>query len=205
MEANLPPGLPPSSAEPTSTEPPEPSDKILIEGCRVGDAFAWEQIVSKYQRLVMSVPLSFGFDSAESEDIAQITFTILMQSLDNLRSVDHLGSWLYTVSQRHTWRALKRNQRTAPETLDENISEARVVFGREGITDLDRRDLTEWINQGLNKLGPRCQALLTALYFDPDEPDYVTIAQRLNVPVGSIGPTRARCLKTLQQILQRIE
>ncbi len=177
----------------------------MIEGCRAGDALAWEQLISKYQRLVLSVPLSFGFDSAESEDIAQITFTILMQSLDSLRTVDHLSSWLYTVAQRHTWRAVKRNQRTAPEALDENISEARVVFGREGLTDLDRRDLVEWINQGLNKLGARCQALLTALYFDPDEPDYATIAVQLNVPVGSIGPTRARCLKTLQQILQRSE
>ena len=78
-----------------------------------------------------------------------------------------------------------------------------MVFGREGINEFDRRDLAEWINQGLNKLGARCQNLLTALYFDPDEPDYATIATRLKLPIGSIGPTRARCLKTLQQILQR--
>ena len=197
MEAKPSLDLPSDSAELV------PADALLIEGCRAGDGLAWEQLISKYQRLILSVPLSFGFDSAEAEDIAQITFTILMQSLDNLRSIEYLGSWLYTVAQRHTWRALKRNQRTAPEAIDENMAESRVVFGREGLNDLERWELVEWINQGLSRLGSRCQELLVALYFDPEEPDYAAIAKRLNMPLGSIGPTRARCLKSLQQILQR--
>ena len=153
----------------------------------------------------MSVPLSYGFDSAESEDIAQITFTILMQSLNNLRTVEYLGSWLYTVARRHTWRALKRNQRTSPEALDDNIAEAQVLFGREGLTELDRRELVEWINQALNQLDQRGQLLLTALYFDPNEPDYVAIAKQLGIPLGSIGPMRGRYLKKLQRILQQVQ
>ena len=203
MEAEPPLGLSSDATDPTTQEPTDPSDKVLIDGCRAGDAQAWDQLINKYQRLVMSVPLSFGFDTTEAEDIAQITFTILMQSLDNLRNVEHLGSWLYTVAQRHTWRSLKRNQKNAPEVIDDNLAESRVVFGREGLNDLERWELADWLNQGLHRLGQRCQELLMALYFDPDEPDYAQIAKRLKMAVGSIGPTRARCLKTLQQLLVR--
>ena len=58
------------------------------------------------------------------------------------------------------------------------------------------------MHESLNRLGGRCRQLLLALYFDPAEPSYAEVAARLNMPVGSIGPTRARCLAKLKTLLE---
>lgn len=183
------------------TQSPRVSDRSLIERCRTGDQTAWEELVEKYQRLVMSVPLSFHFGHEEAEDIAQIVFTILMQCLDSLRHLDNISSWLYTVAQRHTWRALKRSQRNAAEPLNDNTAESRAFLSSQGLPESERMELAEWLNQGLLQLNPRCQKLLVALYLDPEEPLYSEIVERLNIPLGSIGPTRARCLEQLRRLL----
>ncbi|MGH2524402.1 MAG: hypothetical protein ACRDH2_17990, partial [Anaerolineales bacterium] len=65
----------------------------------------------------------------------------------------------------------------------------------------ERWERLEWLNQGLNLLDERCRNLLLALYFDPEQPAYAQVAERLGMPVGSIGPTRARCLEKMKQNL----
>ncbi|MEZ4677629.1 MAG: hypothetical protein R2932_25780 [Caldilineaceae bacterium] len=64
-----------------------------------------------------------------------------------------------------------------------------------------RWELAEWLDSGFRHLNERCQKLLLALYFDSDEPSYATIAQQLAMAEGSIGPTRARCLQRLKELL----
>jgi DNA-directed RNA polymerase specialized sigma24 family protein len=67
---------------------------------------------------------------------------------------------------------------------------------------MERWELTEWLNHGLLMLNKRCRDLLLALYFETSDPSYSDIAARIGMPVGSVGPTRARCLERLKQILQ---
>ena len=178
------------------------SDQDLIDACRQGSAAAWDTLLNKYERLVFSIPLNYGLTGEDAADIAQITFTILIQSLGSLQPGTRLAPWLATVARRHTWRLLERRRRehvNANQDLSESLY---AVTDDTSLRRMERWELVEWLEQGLAQLDERCTRLLVALYFDPDQPSYEGIAQRFGVPVGSIGPTRARCLERLRQLLR---
>ena len=179
------------------------SDRDLIRRCREGSAGAWHQLLNKYERLVYSIPLRYGLSRDDAADIAQITFTILIQSLDGLAEDSRLGPWLATVARRHTWRLLERNRReAASERLEgTDIAESAVVLGRSDADSIEHWELTEWLDAGLSKISEPCRKLLLALYFQPERSSYAEVAERLEMPVGSIGPSRARCIKRLKQML----
>src|SRR5262245_42743762 len=178
------------------------TDRDLIRACRAGDARAWERLLDKYERLVFSISLNYGLTTDDAADITQITFTILLQNLNTLPDEIHLSPWLATVARRHTWRLLARNRREAVD-LDEDLAGNEAVG--EIVDDRERWELAEWLNQGLSMLDERCRLLLLALYFDAEQPSYAQVADHLNLPVGSIGPTRARCLEQMKQRLSTIE
>lgn len=177
------------------------TDDELIAACRRGDSAAWETVLNKYERLVYSIPLNHGLTREDAADIAQLTFTILLQSLDSLQPNSRLGPWLATVARRHTWRLLERRRR---ETLaDEgDLVDSMVLRDDSDRHGRERAELAEWLHQGLNRIGQRCRDLLLALYFDENNPSYADIAQKMNMREGSIGPTRARCLARLREFLE---
>jgi RNA polymerase sigma factor (sigma-70 family) len=178
-------------------------DRDLILGCRQGSTGAWQQLLNKYKGLVYSIPLRYGLSRDDAADIVQLTFTILVQSMDKLPEDSRLGSWLATVARRHTWRLLERNRReSASERLEgTDIAESAVVLGKSDADSIEHWELTEWLDAGLSKIGERCRELLLALYFQPERSAYAAVAARLGIPIGSIGPRRARCLKSLRQVL----
>jgi RNA polymerase sigma factor (sigma-70 family) len=179
------------------------SDQHLIRSCREGNPGAWQRLLNKYERLVYSIPLRYGLSNEDAADITQTTFTILIESLGALPENSRLGSWLATVARRHTWRLLKRSRReTASERLDSrDLSEDAVLLGRSDADSIEHWELAEWLNRGLSNIGERCRELLLALYFQPERSSYAAVVERLGMPIGSIGPTRARCLKRLKQVL----
>jgi RNA polymerase sigma factor (sigma-70 family) len=175
------------------------SDAALISACRRGDRRAWNQLVKRYERLVFSIPLNYGLSREDAADITQLTFSILIQSIDKIADDSRLGPWLAVVARRHTWRLMERNRRETtgaegdlPESPLPDESSAR---------SMERWELLDWLDQGLAKISDHCRELLLALYFSPEEPSYAEVAARLEMPVGSIGPTRARCLKQLREKL----
>jgi len=178
------------------------TDRDLIRACRSGDARAWERLLDKYERLVFSISLNYGLTTDDAADVTQITFTILLQNLNTLPDEIRLSSWLATVARRHTWRLMARNRREA-------VNPGEDLAGNEGVggivDDRERRELAEWLYQGLSSLDERCRQLLLALYFDAEQPSYAQIAEHLKMPIGSIGPTRARCLEQMRQSLQTVE
>jgi RNA polymerase sigma factor (sigma-70 family) len=176
------------------------SDRDLILACRKGDSRAWRAVLDRYERLVFSIPLNYGLSREDAADIAQLTFTILIQSLDTLREDSRLGPWLATVARRHTWRLLERNRREGT-VQEKDLAESATLLLGKSEESIERWELVEWLNEGLSLISEPCQRLLQALYFDPQQPSYAEVAQRLNMPVGSVGPTRARCLKKLRQAL----
>jgi RNA polymerase sigma factor (sigma-70 family) len=175
------------------------SDRDLILGCREGDSAAWQALLDRYERLVFSIPLNYGLSREDAADIAQLTFSILIQSLDTLREDSSLGAWLATVARRHTWRLMERNRREGTGA-QRDLAESATLLGRNE-EEIERWELLEWLNEGLSLVSEACRRLLQALYFDPQQPSYAEVAEHLNMPVGSIGPTRARCLKSLRQAL----
>ncbi len=176
------------------------SDYDLIVACRNNDTNAWERLLDTYQRLVFSIPLNYGLTHDDAADITQLTFTIFLQSLETLREDSNLGAWLATVARRHTWRLLKRYHREQATSDIEVIKD--LGWNDPNTTNvLERWEVLEWLHAGLTRLDDRCHKLIIALYFDPQQVSYFEIAERLGIPVGSIGPTRARCLKRLKQVL----
>jgi len=169
------------------------SDEELLAACRRGDVSAWSLVLARYERLVFSVALRYGLSRDDAADIAQATFTALLQGLDDLREQDRLASWLATVARRQTWRLLERTRRERLETLNGD--------GPEADDEIAGWERAEWLHRGLDGLGEPCRELLATLYLDPAQPSYADVAARLRRPVGSIGPTRARCLARLRTIL----
>lgn len=158
---------------------------------------AWRSLLGKYERLVFSVPRKYGLSKEDAADVTQLTFTILVQSMDQLPEDSRLGGWLTTVARRHTWRLLERNRRQGigrHAVLDENITGG-------GTNPVESWELGEWLRQGLSLLGRSCKDLLFALYLDPTQPSYAEVAERLGMAVGSVGPTRIRCLERLRRML----
>ena len=178
------------------------TDRDLIRACRSGDARAWERLLDKYERLVFSISLNYGLTTDDAADVAQITFTILLQNLDTLPDDIRLPPWLATVARRHTWRLLAQNRREAVNP-DEDLAGNKALG--EMVDDRERRELAEWLYQGLSLLDERCRRLLLALYFDAEQPSYAQIADHLKIPIGSVGPTRARCLEQMRQSLHTAE
>lgn len=168
----------------------------LVEGCRRGDARAWDQFVDRYQRLVWSVPRSYRLPEADCDDVTQAVLLSALKHLDGLREVERLSAWLLTAAHRESWRVARGRGRTV-DLVGDFASVAEPDPGR--MAELETRSA---LRAGLDLLGDPCRALLVAL-FAVDDPHYPTIAQQLGMAVGSIGPTRARCIAKLKALLER--
>ena len=175
-------------------------DRDLILDCRNGDLGAWQRLLDRYERLVFSVPRRYGLSREDAADITQLTFTILFQGMDTLSEESTLGAWLTTVARRHTWRRLDRKRREEAGWYGSS-SEKISMLADTGAEDIERWELTEWLDYGLSLVGKPCRDLLSALYLDPKQPSYAEVAARLGMAVGSVGPTRIRCLKRLRRVL----
>lgn len=169
---------------------PPPSDAELIEGCRSGDADAWDTLVARYERLVFSVARRNGLERDDAADVTQVTFIALLDSLAALRADERLSSWLMTVARRQAWRVLRRRQVELPvATMTEVV---------DPLADWDR---VACVHDALRRLPRPCRDLLHALYFDPTEPSYAEVAAQLGRSIGGIGPMRARCLQRMRVLL----
>ena len=174
------------------------ADAELIRGCKKGQARSWDRLVKKYERLVFSIPRSYGLSPADAADVSQLTFTILIQSLDSLTEESNVKAWLATVARRHTWRVMGKGRREGTGKEDD-VADAPWLHGNEKPSE--RWETIDWLDEGLSKISGPCRKLLKALYLDEGEPSYAEISRTLNMPVGSIGPTRARCLQRLRSAL----
>ncbi len=171
-----------------------PSNGTLIDLCRVGDQRAWSALVTRYERLVYSIPLREGLDEEAAADITQATFEALHSSLEDLRSPEYLSQWLVTVCRRATWRRAAAEPTCSIDLVEDQI-DPTPDFSDDYLAAAELFDAVQ-------SLGEPCRSLIVGLFFDPTEPDYASIAVRLGRPVGSIGPLRGRCLAQLRRLLQ---
>lgn len=184
--------------------PTEHSDCQLIAACTQGEAWAWEALVDRYRRLVYSIPLRVGLSPEDAADVFQTVFTLLLKRAHTLRDPQGLAKWLITTAKRESWNVSRK--RTREPANDEAV--AVLMDSQEQVADT-RVEEGLWMDQamireGLGQLGGRCQELLELLYYDEGEPSYQDISQRLGMPVGSIGPSRTRCLGKLRTILEAL-
>jgi RNA polymerase sigma factor (sigma-70 family) len=173
------------------------SSATLVTRAAAGDAGAWEEIVDRYAPLVWSICRRFQLSGPETEDVAQNVWLLLVEHCGRLRDPAALPGWLATTTHRECLRALKGTQKSErPGTkLDETLQFASDTPIEEEILAAERN--AAW-RAAFAELPPRCRQLLAMLMADPPCP-YAEISAALNIPVGSIGPQRARCLQRLRR------
>jgi RNA polymerase sigma factor (sigma-70 family) len=167
----------------------------LVARARRGDRGAWDALVARYSRLVLSVARAHGLREADRDDVGQVVWLKLAQNLDRLTNPDAVGAWLATTSKRESLRLGTRGAREVPSEgeLFDGIADQQDV---EEIVLREERDRQLW--GAFARLSERCQSLLRLI---AEEWPYDEISRTLAMPVGSIGPTRQRCLDKLRALL----
>lgn len=185
------------------------SDAELIAACRLNEARAWERLVLRFERLIYTVPRRAGLDADEAADVFQTVFVRLHEHLDTLTQPERVQAWLVTTARRETLRRLRERQRELPlrktAASDDDADEIDPIDPDPLPEDLlDELQQRHRARTALAALHEPCRSLLGLLYGADDAPPYADIATRLGMPVGSIGPTRARCLAKLREAMQQL-
>ena len=173
----------------------------LVSRCQRGDSEAWSQVVDRFQALVYSIPKKYGLTEEDAADVFQTTFQSLLKNIDRISAAAALPKWLAVTAARESLKIRRIRGRTvdseaATRTLDE------VVAGEE--SDAERTaveaDQARRVREAVADMSEKCRKLLELLYFE-DDVSYQDVSTLLNIPVGAIGPTRARCLDKLRREL----
>jgi len=182
----------------------EDSDLQLVLACRRGDQLAWEKLIQRYQRLIYAIPRRAGLDEDRAAEIFQDVFTTLYQKLNDIQEPERLQAWLVTTARRKTLRAISKKMH-GRLVSDEPEDKAALIPDETPLPDEQLMILEEQhqIQIALSLLDPRCRMLLQMLFYQPEPASYAEIAAALEIPEGSIGPTRARCLAKLLHILKK--
>ncbi|MBL8878093.1 MAG: sigma-70 family RNA polymerase sigma factor [Phycisphaerales bacterium] len=167
----------------------------LIQRCLRGEQGAWDALVERYGRLVYSVPAKMGMTASDADDVFQTVFGIVLRKLDTLRDESRLAAWLIRTTYRECWRNRRRAMQYTP--VDEHAAASEPDEAE--IEQLERRQI---VREALCCLDAKCRRLIEVLFLQAETPDYQAVAVTLNMPIGSIGPTRARCFKKLETILR---
>jgi RNA polymerase sigma factor (sigma-70 family) len=170
-----------------------------VDDRRPGDAVDVDNLVVQHSPMLWHVARATGLSKQDAEDVLQTVWARLITHLDTIREPAAVVAWLVITTRREAWRVAEAGRKTQPAD-DEWLhaipdptadSEEHVVLAEE------YRAL--WA--ALHTLPPRCQELLRIVAFVP-RPDYDRVAAELGMNRGSVGPTRARCLKKLRDALQ---
>lgn len=170
----------------------------LVKQASSGDKAAWDEIVERYGNLVWSVARGFRLDAASAADVSQTTWLRLVENLDRIRDPERLAGWLATTTRNEALRLLRIGKRELPTVDIEVIGDPSFTDPAAALMATERDAAVLSAYQGLSE---SCQQLLRLLTADPPL-DYETIAEIIERPIGSIGPTRARCLEQLRRHLE---
>ena len=170
----------------------------LLSAARAGSEDALGQIVNELSPLLWQVARSAGLSQGDAEDVLQTVWMRLITHLDGIHDAGALTGWLVTTTKREAWRvrAAGRKQLPADQDVFADLPDKGPGSEEQVILEDQRREL--WAAIGM--LSRRCQELLRIMAFAPRS-DYATVAAALGMRVGSIGPTRGRCLAKLRALL----
>lgn len=182
-------------------------DATLVARCVHGEAAAWAALVRRYQRLVYAIARRIGLDEHTAADVFQTVFARLVQHLPRLAEPHRLQAWIVTTTKREALLLRQRSRRTVSMTRADESDEESSQWdladespnAEQALADLQQLNQ---LRNALDRLDARCRDLLLLLFRDEDEKlSYSEVARRLETSVGSIGPTRSRCLDKLRQLV----
>jgi RNA polymerase sigma factor (sigma-70 family) len=177
----------------------------LVTAAAGGDRAAWEALVERFSGLIWAITRAYRLSRADAADVSQTTWLRLAEHIDKIDNPDRVGAWLATAARRECLQNIRAKARIVPtEDMtwfdaagDDNPTEAEVLRA-EGEREEAHRASLLW--QAVERLPSRCRQLIRILMASPP-PRYAEVAAALDLPVGSIGPTRARCLERLRREL----
>jgi RNA polymerase sigma factor (sigma-70 family) len=164
-----------------------------------GDMRAWDRLVDQYGRLIWSVPVRFKLEESDAADVVQTTWMRLIEHIDRIEQPDRVGSWLAATARNECRRYMAAQKRLVLVQEDEEFDS--VDHGPEVDEALLAAERAEAVRDALAHLPSQYQQLLRLLMADPPV-TYAEISDQLGLPVGSIGPTRRRCLAKLRTLLE---
>lgn len=170
----------------------------LLDAARGGSDDALSRIVTEHSPLLWHVARAAGLSSGDAEDVMQTVWLRLLAHLDDIRTSAALTGWLVVTARREAWRVRAAGRKQVPagsEALD-TLPDQGTGPQEQVLIDDQRR--TMWV--AIAQLSERCQELLRVVAFVP-RPDYSAVAAELGMPIGSVGPTRGRCLAKLRVLL----
>jgi RNA polymerase sigma factor (sigma-70 family) len=165
---------------------------------REGDSRAMDELVRLMTPVLWHVVRAYGLDAALAEDVVQTTWLTLVRNAASVDDPRAVGRWLTVTARREAWRVARagtREDHLAEEDLDRRESRDE---SPEGAAVRTARDGALWA--AVRELPERCQRLVRLVAF-VERPSYAEISAQLGMPIGSIGPTRARCLVRLGELL----
>lgn len=178
----------------------ETSVAELLAAAENGSQRAWDALVDRYGRLVWSVVRGFRLDSATAADVSQTVWLRLVEHCGRIRDPERLPAWLATTARNESIRASRKLAKAVPAEFSVEVADDRAA-------PLDERLLEdEQLRAALaafEQMAPKCQELLRLLCMDPPL-DYEAISRTLDMPIGSIGPTRSRCLERLRRHMETL-
>ena len=170
----------------------------LLSAARAGSEDAIGQIVTELSPLLWQVARSAGLGPGDSEDVLQTVWLRLVAHLEEIHSATALTAWLVTTTKREAWRVRAAGRRQVPADQESFAELPDEGPGSEEQVIVHDQQRALWA--AIGRLSARCQELLRIVAFAP-RPDYAAVAAALGMPVGSIGPTRGRCLAKLRALL----
>jgi RNA polymerase sigma factor (sigma-70 family) len=191
--------LEPSGVVPDATDRATPTT-VLVHAAAGGDQQAWNELVDRYAGLVWAIIRSYGLGAADAADASQTTWLRLVEHLDRIREPEHVGSWLVTSARRECLKLLRRAGRERPDDTVEDLLHAAGAMQPSPETVVLAAERRALVCDSVAALPDRCQRMLWALV-EGAKPDYARVSTMLEIPLGSIGPTRSRCLERLRREL----
>lgn len=166
---------------------------------RDGDPRGLDELVRLLTPVLWHVVRAYGLERDRAEDVIQTTWLTFVRRHTSIEKPQAVSSWIIVSARREAWRAGRVNDPATPvedEVLARKAPESESAEFRAVLNDAQRR---LWL--AVDGLSERCRRLLRVIAFD-DRPDYAGLAKELAMPVGSIGPTRGRCLNKLRETLR---
>jgi RNA polymerase sigma factor (sigma-70 family) len=171
---------------------------VLVARAISGDTQAWDELVERYAPLIWSICRKYRLGRADADDVGQAVWLRLVDHLDQIREPAALPGWLATTTRRECERLVRaaRGPHAALYTLDaETIADQHAAAAGQDLLAAERHAA---LRQAFADLPAHGQQLIAMLLADPPVP-YAQISARLGIPIGSIGPTRRRCLDKMRR------
>ena len=215
MQSTASPQVPANTNRPRLSLVPTPAPSAPVQGCgdgvetarlvraaAGGSAQAWDALVARHSSLLRTIARSYRLNRADTEDVVQTTWLRFLEHLPRITTPESVRGWLATTARRECLRVLRQGAKCLPS---EELPEAPLQRDAPGIeARLLESERDEELWQAFGRLPTRDQALLGLLIADPPL-SYEQISCAMDMPTGSIGPTRARCLSRLRHETRHLE